>query len=113
MKILLTVQDNNIAPRFDQATEVVIADYAEGRLISRPRTIILRRKSAEDISDLVVKEDVNCIICGGMEDELHQFFTWKKITVIDGVIGSFAQALDRAVADQLEPGVVLPSARKA
>ena len=111
MKLLLTVQDSSIAPRFDLTTEVIIAEQAAGKIVGEPRTIILPRKSPEDISDLIVKEGIDCVICGGIEDSFHRFFTWKKILVIDGVIGSYAQALDLAADGRLEPGHILPTAR--
>lgn len=112
MKILLTVQENSIAPRFDQATEVIIAEHDGQRLIAEPRTIILPHRSAEELSDLIVKEGVQCVICGGIEDSFHKFFTWKKITVIDGVIGTHGEAMGKAFAGELRPGMILSSARE-
>ena len=109
MKILLTVQDNNIAPRFDQATEIMIAEHDGQRLLAEPRTIILPHSSAEELSDLIVKEGVECVICGGIEESYHKFFAWKKITVYDGVIGNSGEALQRCMAGQLQPGMVLPA----
>ena len=110
MKILITVQDDSVAPRFDQATEVIIAEYDGLRQVTPPRTIILPHKSAEDLSDLIVKEGIGCLICGGIEDAFYRFFTWKKILVFDGVIGAYAEALQLAVTGALQPGQVLPSA---
>lgn len=113
MKILLTVQGNSIAPRFDQATEIMIAESGgPGGRVAEPRTIILPHRSAEELSDLIVKEGVECVICGGIEESFHKFFTWKKIAVIDGVIGSYAEALQRCLAGELQPGAVLPSAQQ-
>lgn len=108
MKILLTVQENCIAPRFDQATEIIIAEYDGQRLLGEPRTIILPHRSAEELSDLIVKEGVECVICGGIEESYHNFFIWKKIAVFDGIIGDHADALQRYLAGQLLPGMVLP-----
>jgi len=112
MKILLTVQDNSIAPRFDQATEVIIAEDEGPQRLAEPRTIILPHRSAEELSDLIVKEGIQCVVCGGIEDSFHKFFTWKKIIVIDGVIGSHAEALQRVLTGELRPGMILPSARE-
>lgn len=111
MKILLTVQENSIAPRFDQATEIIIAagDNRTG-LTAEPRTIILPHRSAEELSDLIVKEGVQCVICGGIEENFHKFFTWKKITIIDGIIGDYNEALQLCLSGELLPGTVLPSA---
>ncbi len=112
MKILLTVQDNSIAPRFDQATEVIIVDHDGTQEVAEPRTIILPHRSAEELSDLIVKEGVQCVVCGGIEDSFHKFFLWKKITIIDGVIGSYVEAMDKAVAGELRSGTILSSARE-
>jgi len=107
VKILITIQDNNVAPRFDQSTEVIIAEHDGKHLTIAPRTLILPHKSAEDLSDLIIKEDVDCLICGGIEDNFHRFFVWKKITVYDGIIGSHTEALQMAVTGTLQPGLVL------
>lgn len=112
MKLLITVQEDNIAPRFDLTTEVVIVEHANRQMWRKPRTIILPRKNAEDLSDLIVKEGINCVVCGSIEDSFYKFFTWKKIIIIDCVIGSYAQAIELAIADQLQPGLILPSAKK-
>ncbi len=111
MKLLITVQDDQVAPRFDLTTEVVIAEYDRSRLRSEPRYLILPRKSAEDLCDLVVKEGITCVICGGIEDNLHKFFQWKKIEVLDNIIGAHVLAMQRAIAGQLEAGTILPMSK--
>jgi predicted Fe-Mo cluster-binding NifX family protein len=113
MKILLTVHDNSIAPRFDQTAEVIIAEHDGHGLTAEPRTIILPYKSVEALSELIVNEGVQCVVCGGIEDGCHNFFTWKKITVIDGVIGAHAEALRQLLNGELRPGTILPSAKEA
>lgn len=76
------------------------AEHDGRRLTAEPRTIILPHRSAEELSDLIVKEGVQCVVCGGIEDSFHKFFTWKKITVIDnGVIGAHAEAMMSAPAN--------------
>ena len=113
MKILITVQNNDVAPRFDQAGEVIIAEVRGQVLLGKPRNIILRQRSAEELTNMIVQEAVDCVICGGIEDSFHMFFTWKKITVIDGVIGSYSEALQLFIDDRLQPGMILPSAKSA
>lgn len=110
MKILLTVHDKSIAPRFDQATEVIIVEHDGHRMVGDPRTIILSRRGAEDLSDLIVKEGVDCIVCGGIEENYYRFFSWKKVTVFDGIIGSHREALQMAISGTLRSGTILPSA---
>jgi predicted Fe-Mo cluster-binding NifX family protein len=112
IKALLALQDNFIAPRFDLATEIIIADIARNHLSGPPRTIILPRKNAEALCDLIVKEGVGCVVCGGIEENFYNFFVWKKIRVIDNVIGSAMDALERILNDTLEAGSILPTARR-
>ena len=111
MKILITVQDHSVAPRFDQATEVIIVRAEDGRPIDPPRTIILPHRSAEELSELIVKEGIDCLVCGGIEDSYYRFIKWKNIRVYDSVIGTHAEALQLALTGRLRPGMVLPSAR--
>jgi hypothetical protein len=56
---------------------------------------------------------VQCVICGGIEETFYRFFNWKKITVIDGVIGSHGEAMQMAFVGSLRPGQILPSAKKS
>ena len=111
MKILVTVQDFSIAPRFDQTTEVLIATGEAGLMQGQVRTIILPHRSAEELSDLIVKEGIDCLVCGGIEDSIYRFFKWKNIRVYDSVIGAHAEALQLALTGKLRSGMVLPSAR--
>jgi hypothetical protein len=47
------------------------------------------------------------VICGGIEESHFQYLVWKKIEVIDRVIGPAAQAIVLAVAKQLRPGAII------
>lgn len=111
MKILITAQGDFVAPRFDLTSEVVIAAAESGVLAAKPRTIIMDRASAEELSNIIMEEDVSLVICGGIEDRYHQFLTWKKIRVIDFVIGDHQSALERALAGKLQAGDILPLTR--
>ncbi|MBW1749364.1 MAG: hypothetical protein JRJ37_01410 [Deltaproteobacteria bacterium] len=44
----------------------------------------------------------------GIEEQHYQFLTWKKITVIDAVVGPYADVLELAMNNNLEPGSILP-----
>ena len=111
MKILITAQGDFVAPRFDLTSEVVIATAENGTLAGKPRTIIMDRSSAEELSNMIMEEDVSMVICGGIEDRQYQFLTWKKIRVIDFVIGDHESALNRVLAGDLQAGDMLPLTR--
>jgi hypothetical protein len=109
MKILITIHANSIAQRFDLAPEVLIAIHDGKQLVGEPRTIILSRPSAEELCNLIIKEDIDTVICGGIEERHHKFLTWKKINVLDSVIGDYADALHLAGSGLLLAGTILPS----
>ncbi|EKD34658.1 MAG: hypothetical protein ACD_75C02246G0003 [uncultured bacterium] len=111
MKILITTQRDFVAQRFDLTAEVVIANVENGQLVGKPRAIIMDRPSAEDLCNMIMEENIAIVICGGIEDRHYQFLTWKKIRVIDFIIGDYETALQQAIAGKLHPGDLLPLSR--
>ena len=110
MKILITIQTNEVAPRFDQTSEILITETQGEKITGEPRIILLPGTSGEDICSLATKENIALVICGGIEETHYQYLKWKKIKVIDGVIGPYEQALNFALANNLKPGAILPGA---
>lgn len=108
MKIVMTVRGEYIAPRFDYTTEVIIVTCYDGQLLEEPRSIILENVSAERICDLTLKENADLVVCGGIEEKHYQFLTWKKIKVIDGVIGPYLDVVDAAMEGTLCPQTIFP-----
>lgn len=107
MRILLTIQGEVIAPRFDLATEILIARAERGELVEPPREILLPGPSGEELCGMVVKESITHLVCGGIEEEHYQYLTWKGVVVLDRVIGTGVLALGRVVAGKLQVGAVL------
>lgn len=99
-QVLVVLQDRQVAPRFDLTLEVVVARDDAGPV----RTLILAQNSAEKLCHLILESDINEVICGGIEEEHHQYLTWKKVKVIDNVIGPMEWALDRWRSGFLKPG---------
>jgi predicted Fe-Mo cluster-binding NifX family protein len=111
MKILITVQGDFVAQRFDLAAEVVIVTVVNGEPAGKPRAIIMDRPSPEDLCNMIMEENINLVVCGGIEERYYQFLTWKKIRVIDYVIGDHEAVLSRFLAGELQPGDLLPLTR--
>jgi predicted Fe-Mo cluster-binding NifX family protein len=112
MKILITIQDNNVAARFDLTSEVLIALCENHQVLGTPRTILMTRPSSEELCSLIIKEGIKIVICGGIEESHLQYLAWKKIQVIDSVIGPYSEALQTINAGFLKPGTILPGARQ-
>lgn len=106
-KVLITLKDHCVAPRFDLTAEVLIATVDPDRTIRSKRTFVLSHASAEDLCHLILTEQVGALICGGIEEEYYQYLTWKKVRVLDSVMGPWEQALVRWVDGTLQEGTIL------
>lgn len=106
-KVLLTLANDMIAPRFDLATEVLIVSVEDNKISGSPRSILLPGPSADELCGLLLKEDVAVLICGGIEDAHYQFLSWKKVKVIDRVIGTAGDVLTEFMAGELQDGSIV------
>jgi len=102
-KVLVALSGADVSPRFDLTTEVLIARVLPDGTVTARRTVVLPHPSAEDLCHLVITEEVSAVICGGIEDEFHEYLTWKKVRVLDTVMGSSEHALAQFAAGELRP----------
>ncbi len=106
-KILIPLYEDDVAPRFDLATEVLIVtdfgktDSEDNRLMALPQA------SADQLCHLIITEDIRTVICSGIEDDYYQYLTWKRIEVIDSIVGSSKAALKRYYEGKLKSGEIL------
>ena len=105
--LLITLSENDVSPRFDLTTEVIMTELSSNRSVAGERTIVLPHASAEDLCHLILTEGVDTVICGGIEDEFYQYLTWKKVKVIDSVIGPWTKALDLHRTRNLQAGAII------
>jgi predicted Fe-Mo cluster-binding NifX family protein len=111
-KVLITLLGNDVAPRFDLATEVMIfAVTPEGR-VEEERIMVLPQASAEKLCHMIITEDIRVVICGGIEEEYYQYLIWKRIAVHDAVIGPVDRVRQRFCRGQLQPGDILYGTRR-
>ena len=106
-KILVTLQGEDVAPRFDTCREVLIAVEGQGSTRHDLETVVLPGESAEDLCSLILREQIDTVICGGIEEEYFQFLVWKRVNVVDFVVGPWSRALDSAADGTLKSGDVL------
>ncbi len=112
MRILITIQKNSVAPRFDLTTEVLIALCEGQKVLGKPRTVLMTRPSSEELCALIIKENINTVICNGIEESHLQYLAWKKMRVIDSVVGPYSEALKAVTGGFLRSGTVLPGAKQ-
>ncbi len=106
-KITITVHQNRIAPRFDLTTEVLIILISNNLVIEEKKSIVLPRSSADELCHLLLSENINTLICGGIEEEYYQFLKWKKIDVFDSVVGNCTVAFKNWQENTLASGDIL------
>lgn len=105
--ILIPLMDNELSPRFDLAPEVLIVSItretsAMGTLSER--VVTFETPSAEAMYRLVMAENIQTIICSGMEKEVFEFLKRKGINVLDNVCGPVDPILEAYLAGQLSSG---------
>lgn len=106
-KILITILGNDIHPRFDMASEVLIANVDTQTDQNEEKVVVLPQSSSENLCNLIVKEGMQTVICGGIEDEYYQYLKWKKINVIDSVIGPYKDVMKKYIQGFLHSGEIV------
>lgn len=101
-KILIPIQGDFVAPRFDLATELILAFEKNGSLLEAPHNILMEKASDEELCQRIISETITDLICGGIEETHYNFLLWKKIAIFDGVIADWQTALDKAVNKTLK-----------
>ncbi len=96
-----------IAPRFDLCTEAWIGKVSDQGRIEQERILVLAHPSAEDMCQLILSEDVDTVICNGIEGQYFDYLQWKKVQVVDSVIAPVDQALEAFARGRLQNGSIL------
>jgi len=111
-KLLIPIQGDFVAPRFDLASELIMTHYRGGELLDELRTIIMERPSAEDLCQMVVESHITDVVCGAIEESHYNFLAWKRIMIFDGIIGDWQTAMDLVVRGELEARQIIPVSRE-
>ena len=106
-KVLITISESDLAARFDLTAEALIASFGADKPDEERKTLVLAHSSAEDLCQLILDEGVDVVICGGIEEEFYEYLVWKKVLVLDSVMGPWERALDRFKKGVLKPGSIL------
>jgi predicted Fe-Mo cluster-binding NifX family protein len=106
-KILIPLHEDDVAPRFDLATEALIVDDIGTSGAGDRRMVVLPSASADKLCHLIITEGVRTVICSGIEDDYYQYLVWKRVNVIDSVIGASETALKRFAEGTLASGDIL------
>ncbi|MDO9084013.1 MAG: NifB/NifX family molybdenum-iron cluster-binding protein [Humidesulfovibrio sp.] len=110
-KILVTLYRDEVAPRFDLCSEVLLVTVdATGHEVRR-QDLVLAHSSADDLCDLILDREVAAVITGGIEEEHYHYLRWKRVEVIDAVAGLAGEALAQYLKGELSAGAILFAGR--
>lgn len=103
-KAVITLWDQYVAPRFDLAPELLVVSVQEKRTIET-KTVIPACASADENCRLILAEGAKVVVTGGIQRRYFEYLQWKKVQVLDSVMGPWENALRL-----LEQGVLAPEA---
>lgn len=106
-KILIPLFENEVAPRFDMATDVLVVSVTRETSVMgkiHERILVLDAPSGEAMYRLVKAENIMTIICAGIEKEIYDFLKRKGIDVIDNVCGPADAVLEAYLMAKLASG---------
>lgn len=106
-KILIPLLDNDLAPRFDLASDILVVSVtretsAMGKI--NEKIVVLGSPSGEAMYRLIMSENIMTIICAGIEKEIYDFLRRKGITIIDNICGPADAILEAYLMGKLSPG---------
>lgn len=105
--VLIPLLREDVAPRFDLAVEVMLASFDEDGAETGRQTIMLSHSSADELCDFVLRQGVSAVIANGIEEEYYHYLRWKRVEVLDGIMGPAGEALERFRQGRLAPGDIL------
>jgi hypothetical protein len=113
MHVLICLHGDEVAFRFDLTTEVLIAEIDEQGRLKGEKEVVLPQASAEVLCRMVLGEKIQVVVCGAIEEEYYQYLKWKRVAILDSVIGGCRAALERLAAGRLRPGDILAGGEDA
>ncbi len=104
-KLVIPLFGDEVAPRFDLSKEILIVDFDDKGLPVKERIVVLPHAGSENLCHLILTENADGIITGGIEDEYCQYLTWKRIHVFDSVGGQKDAVLKAYQEKRLDSGM--------
>ncbi|WP_029897761.1 NifB/NifX family molybdenum-iron cluster-binding protein [Desulfohalovibrio reitneri] len=105
-RAVITTWEQYVCSRFDQAQAVLLATIREGEVVEC-NDIILGPTTPEKLCQFILGEDADTLVTGGIQRRYFEYLTWKKVDVLDSVMGPWETALKLLTKGELRPGSVL------
>ncbi|EPR37452.1 hypothetical protein dsx2_0798 [Desulfovibrio sp. X2] len=105
--VLVPLLGDAVAPRFDQALELLLLRRGDDGEERGRDTVLLDHASADGLCDFILRHEVGLVVVNGIEEEYYHYLRWKRVEVIDQVMGPVEAVLARLFAGELAPGDIL------
>ena len=112
-RVLLPLAGEDVAPRFDAALAVLLAELDDAGDMVSSETIVLPRASADELCEFVLVHGVTAVIANGIPEDHFHYLRWKRVEVVDDVMGPAEEALRLFAAGTLQTGAIVYPARPA
>lgn len=110
-RMLIPLTGRDVAPRFDAALAVLLADLPDlpdssGAAVST-ETIVLPRASADELCEFILTHGVTVVVANGIPEDHYHYLRWKRVEVIDDIMGPAQEAVRRYLAGTLQAGAIV------
>jgi len=105
--LLVPLLRDNVAPRFDLAVELLLVGLDEEHQETGRQNVMLAHSSADELCDFILRQGVSAVIVGGITEEYYHYLRWKRVEVLDGVMGPADLAVTLFAQGRLAPGDIL------
>ena len=106
MRIAMPMEEGYVSEHFGRARYFVIADIEDGEVKSKEivENPVYGAHRPGVVPSFLIKEGIQCIVCGGMGPSAEEIFRSKGIKVLMGISGSVDEVLEKLAKGELEGG---------
>ena len=102
MKVAIPRFHERVAPCFEYSATIAIFTIEGGKVVSQ-RDFALQSRVALDRVRLLRDQDVDVLICGGVQDTFEDLVKARGVKVISWVSGDVEELLSRFIKGTLKP----------
>jgi predicted Fe-Mo cluster-binding NifX family protein len=106
--IAIPIFKSRVSPVFDTCRRLLLIDFEDNRQISR-KEFDLDNFSLRERLQILEKNDVTVIICGGISDVFHAILSNSNILLISGICGNVDEVIKAHIDGRLnDPCFFMP-----
>lgn len=106
MRVAIPLWQGRVSPVFDEASSILVVDVANGREKCRRKEVLLVRNAFKR-AQLLVKLDVEVLICGMISQMQHAALDSAGIQIIPHICGPLDEVIAAFLDGRIESGAML------